>query len=460
MEALESMGISHVGDMGGDLLDDGDDDDDNNSEMEDVRITADDAVVVVAKTEDDFASLEVHVYDNNTGGLYVHHDIPLPAFPLCLAHGQVCGPTTGNFCAVGTFSPGIEIWNLDVLNALEPSCTLGGEDTSTVDDIMKLQAMQKGGSKKQQQQNRNKTNPGLREGSHTEAVMSLSWNTIHKQVIASGSADCTVKLWDVTRGSDDCNASTFSHHRDKVQCVAWHPKEGTLIATGSYDRSVALLDARGDGKNVKKVKIPSDCEAIAWDPTHSEYLTVACEDGSLHCWDVRKFGTQSPLWSFVAAEFGGITDISYNQHVPGMLAMCSVDKTVSLWDAYNKQRTPTSQRPQSCGSKDMCSGKLYTVSFYPSDPWLLGCGGSGNQLALWDLSSEETIQKRFQSRLTIEDSPGGAQEVDVKEAPASDFDAMMTAKDGSSEENPDGGAGSKKKKGKSKGKRKAHRKGR
>ena len=74
--------------------------------------------------------------------MYVHHDVPLPSFPLCLAHGDI-GPTgnAGNFCAVGTFSPGIEIWNLDVLNALEPSCVLGGEDTSIADDIMKMQLM-------------------------------------------------------------------------------------------------------------------------------------------------------------------------------------------------------------------------------------------------------------------------------------------------------------------------------
>lgn len=31
-----------------------------------------------------------------------------------------------SYCAVGTFEPGIEIWNLDVLDPLEPTATLGG----------------------------------------------------------------------------------------------------------------------------------------------------------------------------------------------------------------------------------------------------------------------------------------------------------------------------------------------
>jgi periodic tryptophan protein 1 len=163
----------------------------------------------------DFATLEVHVYDQMTGNLYVHHDIPLPSFPLCLAHGQVSsGGTTGNFCAVGTFSPGIEIWNLDVLNALEPSCILGGDDTTTADDIMMMQ-MRKGNKGSQKIE----SETSLRPGSHTDAVMALSWNNIHKQALASGSADRTVKLWDITQAGDSdatCNVSTFRHHRDKV----------------------------------------------------------------------------------------------------------------------------------------------------------------------------------------------------------------------------------------------------
>lgn len=55
VEGLQNMGISHAGGNGPAYMDgdDGDDDDDDdNSEAEDVQIRADDALVVVAKTED------------------------------------------------------------------------------------------------------------------------------------------------------------------------------------------------------------------------------------------------------------------------------------------------------------------------------------------------------------------------------------------------------------------------
>ncbi len=256
--------------------------------------------------------MEICVYEELTGNLFVHHDIPLPSFPLCMAHGTINSDGgAGNYVAVGTFDTGIEIWNADVLNVLEPSVILGGEDTTASDAVWAKKFGMKSAPKPRYNAN---NGSGLCNGSHTDAVMSLSWNQIHRQVLASGSADTTVKLWDVTK-ADDANggcAATFNIHSGKVQSTAWHPTEGSILATGSYDQTVCIVDARSPNGVCKKVKLPADCEAIAWDPHHPHLLTAASEDGSVQCWDIRKFDTSSTYWNFVAHEFGGCSDISYN----------------------------------------------------------------------------------------------------------------------------------------------------
>ena len=279
-----------------------------------------------SQSSKDYASLEINIFDTRESNLYVHHDIPLPSFPLCLALGNVIGDqsnstTTGNYCAVGSFETGIEIWNLDVMNALEPSLVLGGMDTRGLEeDWMRMQSSLGGGGKKKKK-GKASTPSGLREGSHTDAVMGLSWNSIHRQVLASGSADGTVKLWDVTHATAGKNgdyvrpSATLTHHNDKVQSLAWHPFEGTLLATGGYDRKICLVDARSastgaNAGSVKKAKLKADCEAIAWDPHAHQYLTAASEDGIVQCWDVRKFG-EEPVWSMMAHEYG-VSDICYN----------------------------------------------------------------------------------------------------------------------------------------------------
>ena len=177
----------------------------------------------------------------------------------------------GSFAAVGTFEKGIEVWNLDVLDPLEPSFTLGGVDNTEVENRA-AQAMindyneQRNLSKKEKNKKRadkKKQEPKaawsggeekLFPGSHTDAVMGLSWNKVHRQVIASGSADCTVKLWDVTNPQEP--ASTFTHHTGKVNSVAFHKDEGTILATGGFDKQVCVVDGRiGDGSAVRKGKV-------------------------------------------------------------------------------------------------------------------------------------------------------------------------------------------------------------
>eukprot|EP00546_Thalassionema_frauenfeldii_P010707 CAMPEP_0178921676 /NCGR_PEP_ID=MMETSP0786-20121207/15701_1 /TAXON_ID=186022 /ORGANISM="Thalassionema frauenfeldii, Strain CCMP 1798" /LENGTH=612 /DNA_ID=CAMNT_0020595897 /DNA_START=133 /DNA_END=1971 /DNA_ORIENTATION=- len=455
VEGLQAMGIAHTGISIFNEEED-DDDDDDDSDALDVNLSEDDAILVVAKTEDDFAALEVHVYEEKTGNLFVHHDIPLPSFPLCLAHGDINAEGgAGNYIAVGTFSPGIEVWNLDILNALEPSCVLGGEDTSAADELMKMNMML--AAKGEKQKNKQLPEGGLKKGSHTDAVMSLSWNKIHRQVIASGSADHTVKIWDITKADGpDANAATFFHHKDKVQSVAWHPSEGTLLATASYDRTVALLDARSanEKSNCKKVKITADVESIAWDPHHSQYLTAATEDGVMSCWDVRNFN--EPIWSFVVEEYGGVSDFSYNPNVPGMLATCSINKTVTLWDTYS-QNQPSLVPPAPCGNKSMEVGKLFTLSFYESSPWLLACGGGGNELALWDMTRDDAVQKRFKNRQKDVETP--LNEEDLSSDKTEDFEAMMAARDDALEKVREN---AKKRNNKKKGKKKkgTHKRGR
>lgn len=107
------------------------DTDSEDEDAEDDEIRPTDTLMAVAITEDEYSHMEIHLLTDD-GNLYVHHDITLPEFPLCVSwldcppHQNNGGQSTvGNYIAVGTFDPAIEIWNLDVLDPLEPTATLG-----------------------------------------------------------------------------------------------------------------------------------------------------------------------------------------------------------------------------------------------------------------------------------------------------------------------------------------------
>ena len=59
------------------------------------------------------------------------------------------------------------------------------------------------------------------------------------KTLASGSADDTVRLWDVATGQQD--GSPLTGHTDPVTSVAFSP-DGKTLASGSADGTVRLWD--------------------------------------------------------------------------------------------------------------------------------------------------------------------------------------------------------------------------
>lgn len=383
------------------------DEDDEDAEDDEIRHT--DSVLVVAMTEDDFSHLEVQLLSED-GHMFVHHDITLPEFPLCLAWMD-CPPfeadggqqVLGNYIAVGSFDPAIEIWNLDVLDALEPTAVLGGDNEEKTTSSAKA-------SKKKKKSATTTAAPEVNMGGHEDAVMGLSWNKKYRQALASSSADTTVRVWDVT--THVCQ-HTFTHHTDKVQSVVWHYDEAWLLASGSFDKTIAMLDCR-TGTKQSSYKIASDVECMVWDPFCSFHLYCAMENGQVVCIDLRL--PKIPFCSFQAHD-KTTSSISFSAGVSGMFATASVDKTVKVWDAANihaastisanvaakseggVMTAPKNLTPQNVMYKSMNVGKLFTMQFFGDDPFVLATAGDKGSVAIWESDESEIIQGHFKDRV-------------------------------------------------------------
>ena len=172
---------------------------DSSEEKDDYNIRKSDSLIVTATADDDHSNLEVYVYDHKNGDLYVHHELILGSYPLCLEWLKVWDKKQTNHIIVGTFLPEIEIWNLDS-EAVEPTAILG--------DLQKSENFKSGNKDIVKKYN----NEDI--GTHTEAVMCLSLNPFQQEYLASGSEDSSVRIWDL----DDlkCKASFNNLHSDKV----------------------------------------------------------------------------------------------------------------------------------------------------------------------------------------------------------------------------------------------------
>lgn len=369
--------------------------DEGGEEADEIMARPDDVFLLAAHTEDDYSSLEVHCYNTREGSLYVHHDFSLAALPLCMAWTDYAGAAAGSamaaqcglggvvgggeagiagsYVAVGTFKPDIEIWNLDVLDPLEPALVLKGAASA--------------GGKKKKKGGATAVHSAAAAGSdasgHTDAVMGLSWNRVHRHLIASSSADNTVKIWDTDSGGGAA-LHTFRHHLGKAQAVAWNPVEATVLASASYDRTAAVLDARaGASGAVARYALPADSEALLWHPTDAACIAVACEDGTVLYFDCR--APDKPLWRIKPHGGAPTTSLSFAALARGFLATGSLDRTVRLWDC---NEPAAGGGPTCVASKDVAIGQVFSVAFLPQEPFLLGVGGSKGLVAVWDIRND------------------------------------------------------------------------
>ncbi|XP_061953685.1 uncharacterized protein LOC133676120 [Populus nigra] len=352
------------------------DEDDDSEDLEDMAIKPKDAVIVCACNKDEFSNLEVWILDETSDGdsnIYVHHEVPLSAFPLCTAwlDCPLKGGEKGNFIAVGSMEPAIEIWDLDIIDEVQPAVVLGGIE------------------EKKEKKKGKKVSIKYKEGSHTDSVLGLAWNKHFRNILASASADKQVKIWDMDAGKCDI---TMEHHTDKVQAVAWNHHEPQVLLSGSFDRSVVMKDGRLPSDPGFKWWVTADVESLAWDPHDKHLFVVSLEDGTVQGFDIRaaKSGSASDLKpSFTLhAHDKAVCTISYNPLAPNLLATGSTDKMVKLWDLSNNQ-------PSCLVSKYPKAGAIFSVSFSEDNPFLLAIGGSKGTLELWDTLSEAEVARRF-----------------------------------------------------------------
>jgi centriolar protein POC1 len=103
------------------------------------------------------------------------------------------------------------------------------------------------------------------------------------RLVATGSSDRTVKLFDVSTQS--C-IQTFYQNTGAITCVQFHPF-GNVLATGCADHSIKLLDLRSNQLLQHYSAHDLAVSSIAFHPT-GNFLLSSSLDSSIRLWDLRK----------------------------------------------------------------------------------------------------------------------------------------------------------------------------
>ena len=80
---------------------------------------------------------------------------------------------------------------------------------------------------------------------HKGAVLDIAWCPHNDYVIASGSEDCTIKVWQIPDGGLTENLTEpvvdLSHHQRRVTLLVWHPTaQNVLLSTSKWNLFAAI----------------------------------------------------------------------------------------------------------------------------------------------------------------------------------------------------------------------------
>jgi len=349
--------------MTGDPESDSDDDDYH-------EIKPEDYLFVAVSCEEETCSLEMYVYDEDEANMYVHHDIMLDAYPLCVDWlPKISGVDAGSFTAIGLIDHSIQIWDLDRLDPMTPTQTLGSAPK------------EKGKLKKKKA----KSKAGAKPLAHDGPVLAIHGSTFNRSVLASGSGDNTVKIWDVC---ENACVHTYTHHSSKVQCVKWHTTEQAIMLSSSFDRRLALMDVRQPDQ-VATTELAGEAEAAVWSQHNAFECLASADNGSVVCYDVRKVANKAPgseqvLWNLMAHDVActGVQD----SPARNMLITSSLDGHAKIWNMAGGE-------PKLVLAKNLQAGPLFACTSSAEAPGLVSFGG--NVPVVWDLTSEQLLVDVF-----------------------------------------------------------------
>ncbi|KRY13279.1 putative histone-binding protein Caf1 [Trichinella patagoniensis] len=177
---------------------------------------------------------------------------------------------------------------------------------------------------------------------HTHIVEDVAWHSNNQHIFASVGDDHLLLIWDIREDNRFRPTHSVRAHPAEIYCVEFNPFNGCLVATGSADHTVGLWDMRNLSLKVHSFEShQDDIFQVQWSSQNETILASSGSDRRLHVWDLSKIGDEQtaddaidgpPELLFIhAGHTAKISDFSWGLQNPWMIASVSEDNILQLW---------------------------------------------------------------------------------------------------------------------------------
>jgi uncharacterized delta-60 repeat protein len=230
---------------------------------------------------------------------------------------------------------------------------------------------------------------------HSSYVNSVAFS-LDGKILASGSADASIILWDVASHNQ---VATLKGHSSYVRSVTFSP-DGKILASGSFDGSIILWDVASHNQLAVLKGHSSSVNSVAFSPD-GKTLASSSADNGIILWDVAShnqlavFKGHSSSVNSVAFSPDGKTLASGSGNNIG-----NADKSIILWDVASHNQLAVLKGH---------SSSVNSVAFSP-DGKTLASSSADNGIILWDIASHNqvaTLKGHSSSVNSVAFSPDG-----------------------------------------------------
>lgn len=230
---------------------------------------------------------------------------------------------------------------------------------------------------------------------HEKEGFGLSWNPHEAGKLATGTADMSVRLWDLKSITSKSNivkaARKYTHHTAIVNDVQYHPMHSSLIGTVSDDYTLQIIDVRQAETDRSSTvgRGHTDCvNALAFNHASEYILATASADKTIGIWDLRNL--KDKLHS-LEGHVDAVTSLAWHPHEEAILGSGSYDRRVIFWDLsrVGEEQLPDDQEdgpPELLFMHGGHTNHLADFSWNQNEPWVVCSAAEDNLIQIWKVA--------------------------------------------------------------------------
>lgn len=154
-------------------------------------------------------------------------------------------------------------------------------------------------------------------------ISCITWNSFHKNTMASSDYEGAVNLWDVQSGT---RTKSFHEHEKRCWSVDFNDVDSRIIASGSDDARVKLWSIN-DEHSIATLEAKANVCCVKFNPRSSCHLAFGSADHDVHYYDLRNMN--KPLCIFK----GHKKAVSYVKFLnTNEIISASTDSQLKLWN--------------------------------------------------------------------------------------------------------------------------------